>query len=67
MAQLRSMLRAIAVVTQDTLAQVLDHLDAAARTLQLEAMATVVVARIEQLVMSRRWRRLLGRPIAPGR
>ncbi|WP_431836514.1 PP2C family protein-serine/threonine phosphatase [Cellulomonas sp. Y8] len=48
MAQLRSMLRAIAVVTQDSPAQVLAHLDAAARTLQLQAMATVVVARIEQ-------------------
>jgi serine phosphatase RsbU (regulator of sigma subunit) len=48
MSQLRSMLRAIAVVTQESPAQVLAHLDAAARTLQITTMATVVVARIEQ-------------------
>jgi serine phosphatase RsbU (regulator of sigma subunit) len=48
MAQLRSMLRAVAVVTRDGPAAVLRHLDAAIRTLQLPAMATVLVARVEQ-------------------
>lgn len=48
MAQLRSMLRAIAVVTQDGPARVLQQLDAAIRTLQLPAMATALVARVEQ-------------------
>lgn len=48
MSQLRSMLRAIAVVTDEGPAAILTQLDAAIRTLQLPAMATVVVARIEQ-------------------
>lgn len=48
MAQLRSMLRAIAVVTRDSPAEVLAHLDAAARTLRITTMASVVVARLEQ-------------------
>ncbi len=48
MAQLRAMLRAIAVVTEGSPAQVLSRLDAALRTLQIPAMATVVVARVEQ-------------------
>ncbi len=48
MAQLRSMLRAIAVVTQESPAAILQHLDAAARTLQIPAMATLVVGRVEQ-------------------
>jgi hypothetical protein len=53
MAQLRPMLRAIAVVTQDSPARILEHLDAAARTLQLAAMATVLVARVEQTAQER--------------
>ena len=48
MAQLRSMLRAIAVVTEDGPAQILQRLDAALRTLRIPAMATLLVARIEQ-------------------
>jgi serine phosphatase RsbU (regulator of sigma subunit) len=48
MAQLRSMLRAIAVVTGGSPAQVLGDLDAAVRTLQIPAMATLVVVRVEQ-------------------
>jgi serine phosphatase RsbU (regulator of sigma subunit) len=48
MAQLRSMLRAIAVVTNEGPAAILQHLDAAARTLRIGTMATLVVARIEQ-------------------
>ncbi|MFJ2517710.1 PP2C family protein-serine/threonine phosphatase [Cellulosimicrobium cellulans] len=48
MAQLRSMLRAVSVVTQGSPAEVVEHLDAAVRTLQIPVMATLVVARIEQ-------------------
>lgn len=48
MAQLRSMLRAIAVVTRNSPADVLTLLDAAVRTLRIPAMATLVVARVEQ-------------------
>ncbi|WP_346774845.1 GAF domain-containing SpoIIE family protein phosphatase [Cellulomonas sp. IC4_254] len=48
MAQLRSMLRAIAVVTRNSPADVLTLLDAAVRTLQIPALATLVVARVEQ-------------------
>lgn len=48
MAQLRSMLRAIAVVTGGSPAQILSDLDAAVRTLQIPVMATLVVARVEQ-------------------
>nr|WP_281358427.1 GAF domain-containing SpoIIE family protein phosphatase [Cellulomonas taurus] len=48
MAQLRSMLRGIAVVTQDSPAEVLAHLDAAARTLRITTMASALVARLEQ-------------------
>ncbi|WP_308281511.1 SpoIIE family protein phosphatase [Cellulomonas sp. PS-H5] len=48
MSQLRSMLRAIAVVTRNSPADVLALLDAAVRTLQIPALATVVVARVEQ-------------------
>ncbi|GIG34947.1 PP2C family protein-serine/threonine phosphatase [Cellulomonas pakistanensis] len=54
MSQLRSMLRGIAVVTQASPARLLEHLDAAARTLQVTTMATVVVARIEQTEDERR-------------
>lgn len=48
MAQLRSMLRAIALVTRQGPAAVLQHLDETVRTLRLPAMATVLVARVEQ-------------------
>ncbi len=48
MAQLRSMLRAIAVVTRNSPADVLSLLDAAVRTLRIPALATAVVARVEQ-------------------
>lgn len=48
MAQLRSMLRAIAVVTRNSPADVLTLLDAAVRTLRIPALATLVVARVEQ-------------------
>jgi serine phosphatase RsbU (regulator of sigma subunit) len=48
MAQLRSMLRAIAVVTRNSPADVLGLLDAAVRTLRIPALATLVVARVEQ-------------------
>lgn len=48
MSQLRSMLRAIAVVTRNSPADVLTLLDAAVRTLRIPAMATLVVARVEQ-------------------
>ncbi|PZR52326.1 serine phosphatase [Xylanimonas oleitrophica] len=48
MAQVRPMLRGIAVVTQEGPAQVLAQLDSALRTLQIPVMATVLVARLEQ-------------------
>lgn len=48
MAQVRSMLRAIAVVTRNSPADVLTLLDAAVRTLRIPALATLVVARVEQ-------------------
>lgn len=48
MSQLRSMLRAIAVVTEEGPAAILSRLDAAMRTLRISTMATVVVARLEQ-------------------
>lgn len=48
MAQLRSMLRTVAVVTDASPAQILRQVDAAAHTLSLPVIATVVVARIEQ-------------------
>ena len=48
MSELRSMLRAIAVVTGGGPADVLTQLDAAIRTLDMPSMATVVVARLEQ-------------------
>lgn len=48
MSQLRSMLRAIAVVTRNSPSDVLTLLDAAVRTLRIPALATVVVARVEQ-------------------
>ena len=48
MSQLRSMLRAIAVVTRNSPADVLTLLDAAVRTLRIPALATLVVARVEQ-------------------
>lgn len=48
MSQLRSMLRAIAVVTEQTPAAILTRLDQAMRTLRISTMATVVVARLEQ-------------------
>jgi hypothetical protein len=48
MSQLRSMLRAIAVVTEEGPAAILSRLDKAMRTLRISTMATVVVARLEQ-------------------
>lgn len=48
MSQLRSMLRAIAVVTEEGPAEILSRLDSAMRTLRISTMATVVVARLEQ-------------------
>ena len=48
MAELRSMLRAIAVVTGESPAAMLSKLDAALRALQMPTMATMVVVRIEQ-------------------
>lgn len=48
MSQLRSMLRAIAVVTEEGPAAILSRLDQAMRTLRIATMATVVVARLEQ-------------------
>ena len=48
MSQLRSMLRAIAVVTRNSPADVLSLLDAAVRTLRIPALGTLVVARVEQ-------------------
>jgi len=48
MAQLRSMLRAVAVVTDSGPGEILRQVDAAAHTLRLPVIATVVVARIEQ-------------------
>lgn len=48
MSQLRSMLRAIAVVTEEGPAGILSRLDKAMRTLRISTMATVVVARLEQ-------------------
>ncbi len=48
MAQTRSILRGVAVVTGDGPAALLRHVDRAMHTLRLDTMATVVAARVEQ-------------------
>ncbi|MDC7120869.1 SpoIIE family protein phosphatase [Cellulomonas fimi] len=53
MGQLRSMLRAIAVTTDEGPASVLSRLDAAMRALRITTPATLVVARLEQTAAER--------------